>query len=505
MSDENKSNVSGSSSIRFLVVGVIALILGGLLVYFLFPNTKTETITQVTGNATQAEIDAAVAAAATSKDTQISNLQKQVNDLKAQLGISGDGTVIRETGGYLIDDLFLETAYASKIFSDREISLFDGKVDFDGEDYDADETFTLGALVVKANSNDFEGNAYLTVPANSLSYAMTFESGLDTSKIGVDDETLTFDLLGKEVEVLKWGLSSVTFVSGKSFLLSEGESVTVEGKNVTLDYATNDYAYVVVSGIGSKVNEGQTKTINGLQVRTSLTLEGTSTRASKAELRIAKEVETIVDDGDEYETDSPWVWAISTSSIGLKLNEAYTGLDEDFSALAKNDEICLPNKYVCVRYNGLADVEREKYTFDIENTNWLIARGDFVSGTNDYTKVYISRINGTIWDKLTSGKVELSNVKLGSTDSTLVTNSSDITINDFVVSLDLNSTNIGSHDYGWMTNFGIFVENTKTALEDFFFTITVPDEKVSGSMTVKDINYKQEEAVTNSTVTNSTA
>jgi len=510
MSDENKSNVSGSSSTRVLVVGVIALLLGGLLVYFLFPNTKTETVTQVTGNATQAEIDAAVTAATTSKNTQISNLQKQVSDLRGQIGISDGGTAIKETGGYLIDDLFLETAYALKIFSDREISLFDGSVDFDGEDYDADETFTLGAVVVRANSNDFEGNAYLTAPTNSLSYAMTFESNLVTSDIGNasisnEDETLIFDLLGKEVEVLKWSPSSVTFISGESFLLSEGQSVTVEGKNVTLDYATNDYAYVVVSGIGSKVNEGQTKTINGLQVRTSLTLEGTSTRASKAELRIAKEVETTVDDGDEYETDSPWVWAISTSSIGLKLNEAYTDLDEDFSALAKNDEICLPNKYVCVRYNGLADVDREKYTFDIENTNWLVARGDFVSGTNDYTKVYISRTNGTIWDKLTSGKVVLSDVKLGSTDSVLVTNSSDITINDFVVSLDLDSTNVGSHDFDWMTNFGIFVENTETALEDFFFTITVPDEKVSGSMTVKDINYKQEEAVTNSTVTNSTA
>jgi len=500
MSDE-QSNISnkGFNWGQFWIVGIIFLLVGGIFTYFVFPK---EILAPVDKD-TQALIDSAVANKTAEKDATIANLQAQLTAKKNETSGEGKVIVVKETGGYLIDDLSLEVPYAKKVLSDREISLFDGKVEFDGEDYNADETFTLDTLVIKANSNDFEGNAYLTVPTDSLIYIMTFESGLNTSLIGVDDETLTFNFLGKEVEVLKWDSNSITFVSGESYLLSEGQSVTVEGKNVTLSYTSEDYAYVIVDGSGSKVNEGQTKTINGLQVRASSILYRTTSGESKAELRIAKEVETTVDDEDEYETDSPWVWTIDSSSIGLKLKEDYTALDEDFSALESKDEICLPNKYVCVRYNGLSDVSREGYTFDIEDTTYLIAKGDFVSGVNDYTKVYISRTNGTVLDKLTGGVV-LTNVKLGNTDSTLVTNSTDVTINDFTVSLDLDLTNIGSYDYNWMTNYGIFVKNTKTALKDNFFTITVPEEKISGSITVKDINYKQE-AATNSTITNSTA
>lgn len=481
---------------QFWVVAIIALLLGGIAVYILFPKGED--------GLSQAEINDLIANATASKDATIASLNSQLA-AKSNQTISGGTTnggtvtVIKETGGYLIDDFFLETP-KSKDLSDREISLFDGEVDFDGKSYDADETFSITNITLKANENDFEGNVYLTLPENSLSYKIAFESGLNISKIGVDDKTLTFDFLGKEVEVLEWGSDSITLLSGKDYLLIEGQSVTVEGKNVTLVYVTEDYAYVSVSGVGSKINEKQTKSINGLEVRASDILYR-SNAESKAELKIAKKVQTIIDDGDEYEQDGSWTWIIDDSLrvIGLTLNEEYTNLDEEFSALAPKDEICLPNRYVCVEYNGLSDVDREEYTFDVENTNYIIAKGDFVSGVNDYSRIYINRNNETILDKLTNGVV-LSNIKLGNTDSILVTNLTDITINDFMVSKNLNLTNIGSHDYNWMTNYGIFVKNSKNALDNSFFTITVPEEKVSGSITVKDINFKDTAtAITNST------
>ena len=486
---ETSNRKQGSNFTNFLAVGLIALLIGGLAVYLFLPKG---------GGLSQAEVNSAISNATASKDATIADLQARLaaksNRTTGTIG-GGTVTVIKETGGYLIDDLFLEAPF-SKTLSDREVSLFDGKVDFNGDAYDADETFSIDNLKLKANGNDFEGKAYLTVPEGSLSYKMAFEPSLVTSKIGIDDETLTFDFLGKEVEISSWDSNEITFSQGEKHLLKEGENITVEGRNVQLVYVTEKEILVKVDGFQAVISEGKSKTIYGLEVKAFEVLYSQN-REGQAVLIIGKDVEQTISDGEEYGNNSSWIWTIDSSSIGLRLNEGYLDLDEDFSALAPKDEVCLPNRYICVRYDGLSDVSREQYTFDIDGS-YVLAKGDFVSGVNDYSRVYINQSSGKIYEKVGSNYnlISATEISLGNTDSLLKLIAGKIVIKDFEVNLDLSSTNVGPNDFNWMTNYGIFVKNTKNALEDKFFTITVPDEKISGSITIKDINFKE---VTNST------
>ena len=484
---------------QFLMVGIIALLVGGLAVYTFLPKGD---------GLSQSEVNSLIANASAARDAIISDLQAELAAKRNITSGSGTGTgtgsgsgtvtVITETGGYLIDDLFLEDNL-TKTLSDREISLFDGTIDFNSDSYDADETFFMTNLVIKANENDFEGKDYLTFPADSLVYKIAFEPSLDITQIGVDDETLTFNFLGKDVEVLEWVSNSVTFVSGKDYLLTEGQNITVEGKNVQLVYVSESYAYVSVDGVGSKVNEGTTKSINGLEVRASDVLYRSKAESS-AELKIAKDVETTINDGDEYELNSPWVWVIddTTKTIGLKLNEGYLDLDDDFSPLAPKDEVCLPDKYVCVKYNGLSETNGEQYTFDM-NEGYVVIRGDLATSTEDLSRVYVNSIIGLIYKKVGSSYTLITgSIKLGNTDSLLTVVGGNIVVEDFEVDLTLTTTNIPTEDFNQMTDYGILVENTETALDDNSFTITVPEEKVSGSITIKDVNFK-DTGTTNST------
>lgn len=495
---------------QFWTVGLIALVLGGIFVYGFFPRQETAT---PTGNATQGQIDAAVAAATASKDSQISDLQKQISDLKEGQPSSGEGGNIIENTGYKLDSLFLAQAY-SKTLSDRELNLFDGSVEFNGEDYDAEEIFSLDGVEQKANENDFEGNIYLTAPRDSIYYGMSFESLLVTLDIGEGDNgTVTFNFLGKEIEVSSWDSNRVVLAQGEKHLLNEGQSVTVEGKNVTLTFVGDGEIVVKVDGVSDSIDEGKTRTINGLEILASDVLYS-NYRAGQADLRIGKDIQQVIYDGDDYNSTSYWKWKINSSSIGLVLSEDFTQLDEDFEALNQGDQICLPNKYVCVVYGGLVNNEYESYSFDLDD-GYVRVSGKFISGIDSHDRIYINRTGttaGKIFYKDGSNYVLIGNsVDLEDTDSNITTDSTWITANDFRVNLDLansewnNGTawlSLDSTDVDHRTNYGILIKDPEQASTDNEFSVSVPDERAEGFLVLRDVGFKEE---TTSSTTNSTA
>jgi len=450
---------------QFFVVGVIALIIGGISIYTLSPREIEAECPD--GNQTECE---------TCPDINQTECEECLAEEEKKLTISG----------YLIDGLFLDDPF-NETLSDRELNLFDGEVEFDGEDYDAEEVFYLNGLELLANTNDFDGVPYLTIQENVISYEFNFESSLDVSNIK-DDETLTFDLLGKEVEISSWDENDkITFTQGEEYFITEGEEITVNGKVITLLYVLENSVYVDVDGLSSKISEGKTKFINGIEIKASEVLyTAKETRESKATLIIGEKVKMIVSDGDEYSKDSIWEWKINNSenSIGLVLIEDFTELDEDYNALAPGESVCLPNDYLCVIYNGLLDEDTEEYTFDIEDS-FVRAKGNFLSGINDYDRVYISStgIYSDDDDDEDTESLGLS-IELGDTDSILNISSGQIVINGFEVNFDLNVANVtGNEDY--LTAYGIFVENPEDACDDNYFKVSVPEEKLEGSIIVR--------------------
>ncbi len=407
------------------------------------------------------------------------------------------------TGGYLMDGLFLETTF-NETLSDREIYLFDGEVEFGGKDYDAEEIFTIANIELRANE-DFEENVYLTIPEKGFVYEFSLES-LNTSLIGDNDhkeETLVFNLLGKEVEISEWDIDKVKFSMGSSHYLKEGESIVVNNKNITLYIVFDDKVYVTVGDEDRSIGKGETARVGDLEIFVKeIDYQSYQDGYKQAILIIGTDVESTISTGDEYEEDSIWEWVITPNSIGLTLIEEFTELDEDFNALAPEEKICLPNDYVCVRYNGLIGEDTEKYTFKSDG-EFIKIKGKFLKDTTEYDEIYIYS-NGSIYEdneydsESYIGEEVIVIKRYGENpDSVLQTSGGVITIEDFEVNFDLNDVwtnalNISNKDENYRTNYGILIENPKDNLEDNEVRLEIPKEKLEGIITVKKGGFEEE-------------
>ena len=461
------NDVSGNKVIVFCI---LTLALGVFLGHALWTKTVYSD-----GEDLTTKIENAVRDAITIKDVEIENLKKLIESSE---NVTEDEIEEIEVKGYLVDGLYLETGF-NDTYSDREIDLFDGEVEFDGDRYDAEEVLILNGLVLKANEKDFEGISYLTIPTNTIKFKLNFENDLNTSLIG--EETLKFNLFNQEVEVIDWDGDEITFTKGTEYFLSEGESITFEEKNIVLEMVLEDAVYVLVDDVGGKIEEDKTKTINGIEIKVKEVLySGYSGGYAKATLTIGEEVEVTIESGDEYEEDSIWEWVIDEHSIGLILVEEFTELDEEFNALGIADKVCLPNDYVCVQFNGIIEEDTEEYTFELSTKNFLEyvrVEGNFQKGIEDYTRIYVNAVG--IYDRdmnLIGQTVELGDFSL------LDVSSGKIVIEDFEVDFDLNVTNVGSHDYDYLTDYGILVEDTEEAIEEQEIKILVPENQLEAEV-----------------------
>jgi hypothetical protein len=333
---------------------------------------------------------------------------------------------------------------------------------------------------------------------------------LNTSKIN-DDNTILFDLLGKEVEISEWEDSKITFTQGKEYSLSRGESVVFDGKNITLEFVLDGAAYVSVDGDSQKIVEdtGIMK-VEGIEIKAKEVLySGYAGGYEKATLIIGTDIESTISDGEEYEEDSIWEWAINNHSIGLVLIEKFMELEEDFNALAQEGTICLPNDYVCIRYNGLIEEDTEKYTFELydrKDKDYIKANGNFLSGINDYDRVYINKSG--IYDR-DFEEISTTHIEIGDTKLTLNISSESFIIKDFEITFDLNDVlandlNVSAKDENYLTKYGILIENPEDSIKNEEFTITVPEEQSEGSITVKMGGFEEiEEDTTENDTTNS--
>ncbi len=347
------------------------------------------------------------------------------------------------TGGYLIDDISLgDEFYWDKY---RKLNLFDGKIEFDGENYDAEERFYLTNLILKTDINDFEGYDYLTMKSGSLEYLFKLQSDLDITSIGEEDgqDTLELELLGKSVEISEWKSSEITFTQGKEYSLSAGESVMIDNKNITLEFVLNDAAYVTIEGIDSKsekIKEGDTMKFEGIEVKAKEVLySGYAGGYEKATLMIGTKIETTVEHGEEYEEDSIWNWIITSDTIGLTLNRNLDEREDGSSdALAPGEIICLPNNYICTLYDGLYEEVEEEYEFDLDNTgDFIVIEGkddsELLIDEEKEDEVYIKKSDGTVYtDKndATTEITDLTKVKFGYTDVDFIVNLTTMTIGD---------------------------------------------------------------------------
>ena len=397
--------------------------------------------------------------------------------------------------GYLIDELKIGDIVIEKL-TDKDMSIFfDGKFDFDDDDYNVDEYLVLNGLNLTVNEKDFSSNVYSVIRKGNIEYRVEFDSKLNKSLIS-EKMPLVFNFLGSEVEVTKWNGTdnSITIRYGAEQRLNEGESVTVDGKVVTAKMISETHVYFDVDGVGKSIADGKAAKVNGIKI--SLEEDGiwySENRVSSVTFRAGDSIKDTFNSEDEYEEDSVWSWNIEGNSIGIVLSEDFRKLndDEGRNALGAGDKISLPNDYVTIEFNGLSDVDYEDYTFSVydeENGEATVIK--IVGEFEDYDKVYFNLTTGIFSEKSDGSEVIGEPVKLveglelttnGSyfligTDTKIAYNLTEIYGDDLVNPL--------TDDEDYRTVYGIVITNPEDSIDDQSISISVPSEQVEGSFYV---------------------
>ncbi len=390
--------------------------------------------------------------------------------------------------GYVLDELLLTISFNGTL-SDRELkNLFDDEVQFDGESYDAEEVISYTGFEVSINKKDFADNAYLTIPKGGIEYTYILESKLNVSEIN-DDETLEINFLGQSITISNWDVvaEEVTLSKGKEFTLGEGETIEVDGHNLVVSLIGDNSIYVFVDGSGRNINEDSTVRVNDLEIKV-LGIYTKTTGLNKVVLELGEEVEVTIEDGDEYMEDSIFEYVIGSNSIGVVLIEDFSQLDDrdGFDALDVGMEVCLPNSYVCVMYEGVADEDTEEYEFFLDG-GVVGIDGRFVSGINDYDEVFVN--NGSIYEDDEYLDLINASVYFGDSDIELLVDNSSIYIDDITIALGLNditvnAVNISTKEDNYLNAYGIVIESPEDSVDDKQITIQVPEKELEASVKV---------------------
>lgn len=424
------------------------------------------------------------------KDSKITELTNQLAEKTKEVTKE-----VKESLGYLIDGLILEETIEVEQISDREIKkLFDGKVEFDGENYDAEEVITLSKMKVLANEKDFEGTDYLVIPEDSVEYKIKFDSELETEEIDKNKE-LSFNFLGEPITIINWGDSEMTILRGKESLLEEG----MTSNGVLLKTVLSDSVYVVSGNDGKRIKEDKTGRVGSFEVKVKEVLyDERDGRISMAILIIGNDVEETIETGDEY--NDLYEWVVSSDSIGIVLKEEYIELDDELKPLASGEKLCLPNDYVCIRYDGLVEEDKEELNFDLDLDDKLLTiEGNFELGLENYDELFLNLTTKELYaEDEDDNKIVDTSFNIGDfEDVEIVNNGLNLTIGDVVISFDdstitkieANSNSVNSEE-DYLSNFGILIKGTEEFFDnleeddDGSFDIVVPEESAEGLMRV---------------------
>lgn len=301
-------------------------------------------------------------------------------------------------------------------------TLWDGNVEFADDDYSTHEEFSINTDVAYSGNTTYDSEFYgdarlVALNEGALSYRYVFDDQINISDVS-RDEPLAISFMGKDMKIVDISSGSVTIQEGTQLALTEGETATVDGKTITLVSTSDAKALVDVNGIRAAINEGDSKKVNGIDVQVDEAIG--SDKLGYAELIVGKDVETTIDNGDNwFKNDDRFVFNIVTSSgmlseLSISYDVKFDNADDDFAPLKIGESINFPNNYVNILFDGKkVDATDVSITIDKiyksgvdENAVILKANDEiFRVGNKDVKTVYVIA-DGTFYFKNNDGNIE---------------------------------------------------------------------------------------------------
>ena len=291
--------------------------------------------------------------------------------------------------GTNVTETFDQTAY-----EDSDIDgLLDDSIEYNDTDYDVHEALTMTSdLQIGISVGDdaeYGSNIYLeTEDEGSFNYYYVFDEAFTSDPTPA--EPLKLNFLNTDLRITTWTANnSFTLRSGTEAVLTQGESVVVDGKTVTVDTIGETTVAISVDGETEFLADEETDEIgtSGIEVEIEDILYTDDAESRYVMLFVGSDVSNEITNRDsmelfgepEEESDAEWLWYIykddddnsGTGSgndmpvIGATHNQEWNDNDDDM--LGVGERITLPNDYAYVELTGTSDVEYATYTFSFDD------------------------------------------------------------------------------------------------------------------------------------------
>ena len=374
--------------------------------------------------------------------------------------------------------------------TDSKLSkLFDGTIDFDTEDYDTHEELRVSYCIkTSLDDSDFGLSPYVIIEGEKLEYRYVFDDAPPLSEIERDEE-LEINFLGEDIEIISLSSSKMTIRHGDVFLdIKEGDSIQYEGLPLKVSVIDSDFVYVTYNGDSEKIYEDEIGEVGGIQVFVDEAVPNED-GDDLASLRIAIDIEEVIDDGDEF--NSEWDYSIRDGYIGIRNSEEYRYLDEGLKPLTLGDKIVLPNDFAIIKVNEITTSDITEVDIRVRDS-YLNVLGDredgqddsFSFGSEEYDRLYVDDTGIYDEDKIL---ITTTKVRIGESDVYLEKGS--IIIGDLEIQLGLvdilfKGISFAGKDDNYLTYDGIVFKNPDNAVGGSTFKIEVPDEVPEVTVTV---------------------
>jgi len=311
---------------------------------------------------------------------------------EAKTPVTSGGGGLQVSGG-VTEDIPLGKAIANTSsfgfdfsLDDSDIESFqDTQVSFQGKDYDIHDELILGKqspsveTSLTSQDDDYESNIFLEALSKGIKYYYVFDDAINVSKTTSSDP-LEIKFLGKTLKVTSVGSATkFTAYVGGEYFMDVGDTVTVNGKKVTLQNVGEGGSILVdVDGTRETISSGSTRTVNGIEISNDDTFYTNEMSERSASLIIGEDSQATYADGDAYvgedENDPDWEWTIANlrSDASTTINSTQSEFTQQAPAgptlgiqnrFTKDDDtdnppgigecLDLPNEYVSLCLDSL--------------------------------------------------------------------------------------------------------------------------------------------------------
>ncbi len=366
------------------------------------------------------------------------------------------------------------------VITDNKLSsLIDDVIDFDTEDYDVHEEIRVKYCIeTSIDDSDYGLDPVIVIEEGEIEYRYVFDDILPLADIE-DDEELEIKFLVEDYEIISLSSSKMTVRHGEVFdyleNCVEGEIIDFDGLPLTIGTIGDDFVYVTYNGDSEQIYREDTGEVGGIQVYVDEAIPRED-KPNICKIRVAEDIEEVIEDGDEYNDDYDYV--IQDGYIGITNSKEFKYLDEENKPLKLGDKIELPNG-VIIKFNEITSSDVTEIDIRVRDS-YLNVNGDkedsFTFNNQDYDELFVG--SEGILDE---DKVLISNkVRIGESDVYLEKGS--IIIGDLVIEMDFldilyKGISYATKDESYLTHEGIIFKNPEDSVNGHStFDIIVPDE-----------------------------